>query len=124
MAKIRFSWQGGEAFAQLRDTPTARKVVAALPVTASANTWGEEVYFGLPVTAKLEPDAKQVVDPGSVCFWVEGSALALPFGPTPISTGDECRLVSKCNVLGAIEGDARCLKNVRSGSSIKVEAVE
>ncbi|HET7634618.1 MAG TPA: cyclophilin-like fold protein [Burkholderiales bacterium] len=124
MAKIRLSWQGGEAFAQLRDTPTARKVVAALPVTASANTWGEEVYFGLPVTAKLEPDAKQVVDPGSVCFWVEGSALALPFGPTPISTGDECRLVSKCNVLGAIEGDARCLKNVRSGSSIKVEAVE
>ncbi|HET8610341.1 MAG TPA: cyclophilin-like fold protein [Burkholderiales bacterium] len=124
MAKIRISWPGGEAFAQLRDTPTARKVIAALPVTASANMWGEEVYFGLPVTAKLEPDAKQVVDPGSVCFWVEGSALALPFGPTPISTGGECRLVSKCNVLGAIDGDARRLKNVRNGSSIKVEAVE
>lgn len=124
MAKIKISWAGGEAFAQLRDTPTARKVVAALPLTASANTWGDEVYFGLPVTAKLEPDAEQVVDPGSVCFWVEGSALALPFGPTPISTGDECRLVSKCNVLGAIEGDARCFKNVRSGSSITVEAVD
>lgn len=124
MAKIKISWPGGEAFAQLRDTPTVHKLVAALPVTANANTWGEEVYFGLPVTAKLEPDAKQVVDPGSVCFWVEGNALALPFGPTPISTGSECRLVSKCNVLGAIEGDARCLKSVRNGSSIKVEAVE
>jgi hypothetical protein len=123
MAKIRISWRGGEAVAKLRDTPTARKLLSVLPATASANTWGEEVYFSLPVTAELEPDAQQVVDPGSVCFWVEGSALALPFGPTPISTGNECRLVSRCNVLGAIEGDARSLKGVRSGSSITVEAV-
>lgn len=123
MTKIRISWQGGEVFAQLRDTATVRKLIAALPAAASANTWGEEVYFDLPVTVELEPDAQQVVDPGAVCFWVEGGALALPFGPTPISSGDECRLVSKCNVLGAIEGDARCLKSIRNGSSIKVEVV-
>ena len=71
----------------------------------------------------LESDAQQVVEPGTVCFWVEGSALALPFGPTPISKGNECRLVSRCNVLGKIEGDPRELKKVKAGAAIRVELV-
>ncbi|MDP1718214.1 MAG: cyclophilin-like fold protein, partial [Burkholderiales bacterium] len=98
--------------ANLHDTPTTRKLLGALPCVASANTWGEEVYFSLPVTVALEADARQVVDPGTVCFWVDGSALALPYGPTPISKNDECRLASKCNVLGKIEGDPRRLQTV------------
>jgi len=98
-------------------------VLAALPCETSANTWGEEVYFSLPVAAQLEPDAQQVVDPGSVCFWVDGAALALPFGPTPVSKGRECRLVTKCNVLGKIAGDPGKLKSVRDGDAIRVEAV-
>ncbi len=69
----------------------------------------------------LETDARQVVEPGTVCFWVEGSSLALPFGPTPASKGDECRLVTRCNVLGTIEGDPRQLKKVKTGVSIRVE---
>lgn len=84
---------------------------------------GDEVYFSLPVTVQLEPDAKQVVSPGSVCFWVDGSALALPFGPTPISKGSECRLVTKCNLLGKIAGDPGMLRSVRDGDEIRVEAV-
>ncbi len=123
MARVRIAWKGGEVTANLRETATARQLLAALPCESRAQTWGEEVYFDLPVIALPEADALQVVDPGTVCFWVEGSALALPFGPTPISTGDECRLVTKCNVLGKIEGDPRELKKVRQGIPVRVELV-
>jgi hypothetical protein len=124
MARIRIAWQGGEVTANLRDTPTAKQLLAVLPREASANTWGEEVYFDLPLEALLESDAQQVVDPGTVCFWVEGSSLALPFGPTPASKGDECRLVTRCNVVGKIEGDPRRLKQVRQGVTIRIGLAE
>ena len=117
-ARIRIAWPKGAASATLEDTPTARALVAALPTAAKAQTWGEEVYFEIPVTAKLEASAKQVVPAGSVCFWVEGSSLALPWGRTPVSQGGESRLVTRCNVLGAIDGDPRQLVSVRSGDTI------
>jgi len=120
-ARIKITWPSGSLTARLEDTATARKLLAALPVESSASTWGEEVYFGVPVKTLLEADARDVVDPGTVCFWVQGSSLALPFGPTPVSRGSECRLVTRVNVLGAIEGDARRLKTVRDGDAVKVE---
>jgi uncharacterized protein len=120
MSRIHLKWSHGEAFAQLDDTPTARALLEALPFSGRANTWGEEVYFSVPVEVKLEGNARQVVDPGTVCFWVEGSSLALPYGPTPVSKGDECRLVSKVNTLGKLEGDPRVLASVRSGERIDV----
>ena len=107
--------------AQLRDTPTARALAEALPFEATAQTWGEEVYFTTPVSARLEPDAKQVVEPGTVCFWTEGDALALPYGRTPISTDARPKLASRCNVLGKIEGDPQRLAQLRAGDRIKVE---
>ena len=119
-ARIRITWPKGALMAMLKDTPTTRALVAALPIKAKAQTWGEEVYFEIPVKATLEPDARQVVDRGQVCFWVEGSALALPWGRTPVSETDEPRLVTKCNVLGKMEGDARALASVRSGDAITV----
>jgi hypothetical protein len=117
-ARIRIAWPKGAVSATLEDTPTARALVEALPANAKAQTWGEEVYFELPVKAKLEASAKQVVPPGSVCFWVEGSSLALPWGRTPVSQGDESRLVTRCNLLGAIDGDPRRLASVRGGDTI------
>lgn len=108
--------------ADLGAGPTVDGLLAALPCSATAQTWGEEVYFTLPVRARLEPDARQVVAPGTVCFWVDGSALALPWGRTPVSTGDECRLVSPCNVLGRLRGEARVLAAVRDGEAISVTA--
>jgi len=123
MPRIRIAWHAGEVIANLRDTPMVVKLLGVLPTESRANTWGEEVYFNLPVTAGLEADARQVVDAGTVCFWVDGDSLALPFGPTPISKGNECRLASKCNVLGRIEGDPRSLKTVRDGDAIRVELV-
>ena len=124
MARIRIAWRSGEVTANLRATLAAQDLLAALPCESTANTWGDEVYFSLPVTVKLEADAQQVVDAGTVCFWVEGSSLALPFGPTPVSKSGECRLVTRCNVLGMIEGDARRLKSVRDGEAIRVELLE
>jgi len=121
MRRIRIAWKSGEVIANLRDTPTVKKLLSVLPASSRANTWGEEVYFSVPVKAKLEADARQVVDAGSVCFWVEGSSLALPYGATPASEAGECRLVTKCNILGNVDGDARKLGNVRDGESITVE---
>ena len=118
--KIRVKWPKGELVANLADTPTAKALVAALPASSRANTWGEEVYFALKVDAKLEPDACEVVAPGTVCFWVQGSALALPYGRTPVSRGTECRLVTRVNVLGKFEGDPRALATVRDGDPIEV----
>ena len=107
--------------AELRDTPTVRALMDALPFEASASTWGDEVYFTTPVSAKLEPDAKQVVDAGTVCFWTQGNALALPFGRTPISTDARPKLANPCNVLGKIVGDPQALAGIKSGQRVRVE---
>lgn len=123
MAKLRIEAGKARFEVELADTPTARAVLAALPFSSTAQTWGEEVYFEAPVEAKLEPGAQQVVEPGTVCFWVEGSSLALPYGPTPASKGSEPRLVSPCNVLGRVAGDPRVLAKVRAGDPVKVGKV-
>ena len=105
----------------LLDTPTAHALAKAAPFESTAQTWGEEVYFSTPVSAKREADAKQVVDPGTACFWCDGDAIALPFGRTPISTDERPKLASPCNIIGRVEGDARILAKVRSGAKIRVE---
>ncbi len=81
------------------------------------------MYFDTPVTTALEAGARQVVEPGTVAFWTEGDALALPYGPTPISRGEECRLASPCNVLGRLDDDPDILATVRDGDPIRVELV-
>ncbi|NGO78011.1 hypothetical protein G6045_20430 [Streptomyces sp. YC504] len=121
--QIRISWPADHLTATLEDTPTSRALAEALPITASANTWGEEVYFDTGVSVEREAGAEQVVDPGTVAFWTDGDALALPYGPTPISRGEECRLASPCNLLGALDGDPRRLATVRNGDPIRVELV-
>ncbi len=120
--RICISFPKGEIYAELQDTPTANALIAALPFESSASTWGEEVYFSTPLSVRLEADAREVVEPGSVCFWVQGNSLALPFGPTPVSRGDECRLVTRVNILGAVEGDPRQLAKIADGDEIRVSA--
>jgi uncharacterized protein with PIN domain len=121
VSRVRIRWSGGEVLARLEETPTAQRLLEALPCTSQASTWGEEVYFEVPVEATLEPDARQVVDPGTVCFWVQGRSLAIPFGRTPASQGDECRLVTEVNVLGQLEGDPRALASIKPGDRLEVE---
>jgi hypothetical protein len=118
--KLRLSASGMSILMELRDTPTARAVFEAAPFEARAQTWGEEVYFETPVSAKLEPDAQQVVDPGTVCFWTQGDALTLPFGRTPISTDGRPKLANPCNVLGFLPEFAS-LGKIKSGDKVRVE---
>ena len=120
MSRIKISWPGGAVTATLRDTPSSAALLAALPVTATANTWGDEVYFDVGLRPELEAGARQVVDPGTVCLWVQGSSLALPYGPTPISEGDECRLVTAVNVLGMLDDQPARLAEIKSGDAITV----
>ncbi len=121
--RIRICWETGQVEGELNDSATAEAVGAVLPCSARANTWGDEVYFSVGVPASPEPGARQVVDPGTICYWIEGSSIALPFGPTPISEGDECRLAAVVNIIGKLDVDARVLSAVRDGDSIRVEAV-
>lgn len=119
--RVRMIWRAGQATLHLDDKPINNQLLKALPIRAEAHTWGEEVYFRVPVRTALDPDATQIVKPGTVCFWVEGESLAIPYGPTPISQKGECRLVTKVNRLGRLVGDARVLESVRSGDSIRLE---
>ena len=118
--KLRLSSSGVNILLELRDTPTARAVFEAAPFEARAQTWGDEVYFTTPVSARLEADAKQVVDPGTVCFWTQGDALALPFGRTPISTDARPKHANPCNVLGSI-ADFSSLKKIKAGDKVRVD---
>ncbi|WP_369234657.1 cyclophilin-like fold protein [Streptomyces sp. R21] len=122
--QIRISWPAGNLTATLDDTPTVRSLARALPLVSTARTWGEEVYFDTGVCAAREDGARQVVEPGTVAFWTDGDALALPYGPTPVSRGDECRLASPCNLLGRLDGDPRRLATVRDGDPVRVELLE
>jgi len=98
-------------------------VLAKLPYDARVMTWGEEVYFDVPVEAGCEEDARAVVTPGEVAYWPDGPCIALGYGRTPISQGDETRLASPCNIFGKLIGDAKTLVRVKAGAKVTVSAV-
>jgi hypothetical protein len=123
MARIRFIIGPVTLDAELLDTPTAKAIAAALPIASAAMTWGEEVYFDIPVKVAREEDAKAVVMPGEIAYWPDGHAIAIGFGRTPISKGGECRLASPCNIWAKALSDVKALKAVRAGAKIEVKAL-
>ena len=106
------------------DTPTALAMVAACPIKSSVSTWGEEVYFTTPVSVEREHGAKVVVDKGEIAYWPDGDAIAIGFGPTPISKGGEIRLASPCNIWGQALDDVKALSAIKSGVEVTVEVTE
>jgi hypothetical protein len=120
---IRFEFATVMLEAELLDTPTANAILAALPITSSALTWGEEVYFDVPVEVAREKTARAVVTPSEIAYWPDGPAIAIGFGRTPISQGNETRLASPCNVFARALGDVKTLAAVKAGTKVKVSVV-
>jgi len=121
MRTIRITAGKVQATAELNDSATADAIWNALPIKARANTWGDEIYFSIPVQLEEAADAKAVVELGDLGYWSPGSAMCIFFGPTPVSRGKEIRPASPVNLFGKIKGDATVFKTVRSGDSVLVE---
>ncbi|MDX1763139.1 MAG: cyclophilin-like fold protein [bacterium] len=106
--------------AELSNTQAADKIYGALPIEGRAQTWGEEIYFEIPVTASLDETAREVVDPGDLGYWPTGRAFCIFFGPTPASRGSEIRAASAVSIVGKVEGDLSPLKNVGDGEPVRL----
>lgn len=123
MRKIKITAGDVVAEATLLDNETADAIWEALPITARGSTWGDEIYFGIPVHLD-EDDAQAVVELGDLGYWPPGNALCIFYGPTPASRGDEIRPASPVNVWGKIVGDPKVFKRAPGGAKLTVERVE
>jgi len=122
MRRIEISAGNVRVLGELNETATADAIWKALPFSAEANTWGDEIYFSIPVTVP-EENGQAVVSLGDLGYWPPGHAFCLFFGPTPASRGQEIRPASPVNVFGRIIGDPTVLKTVRDGETVTVEQV-
>jgi hypothetical protein len=124
MRKIKITAGAVSIRAELLDTPTADAIYKKLPIRSEARTWGEEVYFRVPVSVAREPDARDVVDAGELAFWVDGDSIAIGFGRTPISSADEIRLAARTNIWGRAFDDVKQLQAVKDGDDVTVESLQ
>jgi hypothetical protein len=113
-----------EALADLDDSPTADAIWEALPLKGEANTWGDEIYFEVPVFLEASADAREVVAEGDLGYWPPGHAFCIFFGRTPASRNDEPRAASAVNVFGRVAGDATIFGQVSAGEMVFVERLE
>ena len=118
--KIMITVEDLKMYAELNNSETAKKIWEALPIKGKANTWGDEIYFSIPVKVGLE-NAKAVVLEGDLGYWPPGNAFCIFFGSTPASEGEEIRPASPVNIFGKIIGDPEVFKKVRSGAKIIIE---
>ena len=111
-----------EATAELNESATAIAIWQALPLEGSANTWGEEIYFRIPVSQALEPGAKELVQLGDLGYWPQGEAFCIFFGATPISGPGEIRAASAVNLVGRLVDDPKNLLSVSAGTPVRIES--
>jgi hypothetical protein len=121
--KLRIRAGTVTASATLNDSPTATVIWQALPIEARASTWGDEIYFGIPVE-RAEENAQALVSLGDLGYWPPGHAFCIFFGPTPLSRGDEIRPASPVNLVGRVDGDPKEFRKVASGTRIVLEAAQ
>ena len=118
--RIRIRAGAVEALAELNDTKTAESIWQALPLKSNVQTWGDEIYFSVPLILAQERP-KGIVEVGDLGYWAPGKAFCIFFGPTPASKGREIRPASPVNIFGKIIGDAIVFNKVRAGSEVAVE---
>jgi uncharacterized protein len=121
--KIRIRAGQREIFAELDNSVTAQRIFDCLPCQATANLWGDEIYFTVPVEC-CETNMQEVVAEGDIGYWPPGDAMCLFFGPTPASRGDEIRPASKVHVFGRLVGDLSVLRHIPEGERLILERVE
>ena len=118
--KIRISVGAIEAAAELNDTRTAQAIWEALSIKGRVNLWGDEIYFSIPISLKLEL-GQELVSVGDLGYWPQGNAFCIFFGLTPMSQGDEIRPASPVTVFGKVIGDATVFKKVAEGMEITIK---
>ncbi len=121
MPRLRLDCGQQSLTLQTLDTPTAAAIVKALPIDSTARTWGDEIYFSTGVDVPLEADARQIIEAGEIAFWVEGSCIAIGFGPTPISQADEIRLAARTNIWATALTSVSVLATVSDGDTIQLD---
>ena len=121
MNRIQITSGSVSLTATLNDSPTATQIWEALPIVGRVQTWGDEIYFPIPVSASADETAAEVVEKGAIAYWPPGNAICLFWGPTPASRGDEIRPASAVNVCGMIEGDPTQLADAHNGGDIRIE---
>src|SRR6187549_1387158 len=121
MRQIRITASDVSGAAELFDGPTADAVWEALPLEASGNTWGDEIYFSIPVEAEEDSGARADVSVGDLGYWPPGHAFCIFYGRTPASTGEAPRAASPVNLIGRVLGDATVFRRVRSGARVRIE---
>ena len=124
MNKIKIIFDDFSLQAELDNSNTATEIISALPFESKVNTWGDEIYFEIPISVGQAANATDEVEIGSLGYWPVGRAFCIFFGPTPISGGQNPRAASPVNVFGSVIGDLNPLRNVKSGTGVKVKRAE
>lgn len=123
--KVIITFSNGSIEAKILDTPTGRAIYEALPLKANASTWGDEIYFGVPVKSELEENARSEVSVGDLAYWPNMPAFCIFFGPTPVSSGNQPQAASAVNVFGKVlDTDLELLKGIHEGENISVEKMD
>ena len=120
MASINLKFPSFDIIIKLRSTPTANVIKSILPCKSIIQTWGEEIYFEIPIHKDLSLDntAKDVINLGEIAYWIEGKCIAIGYGRTPISHNNEIRLAAKTNIWGDAKLNIKKLKNVKDGDEV------
>jgi len=124
--EIEFKTKDLSIACKVKDTETGKKILKLLPIKSKISTWGDEIYFDIPKNdIKPENNAKEVFNLGEIAFWNQGSAIAIGFGPTPVSKDSEIRLISKANHWAdAINPqDLKKLKDCKNGDDVLVRVL-
>ena len=123
MKKIKIKFLSFSISVDLHNTENARQIWEACPIKSIINTWGNEIYFDTKINTIIDKTAKNIISKGEIAFWVEGASIAIGFGPTPISKGNEIRLVTNANIIGVTVDNLSALSIVNSGEIVIVEQI-